>query len=54
MEDVVSGETSIEREIINIGRPDVIAPPTPITEIGPAAVIDSFGEIVGAGRKAFP
>lgn len=47
MEDVVSGETSIEREIINIGRPDVIAPPTPVTEIGPAAVIDIFGEIVG-------
>ncbi len=47
MEDVVSGETSIESVIINIGRPDVIAPPTPVTEIGPAAGIDIFGEIVG-------
>ena len=47
MVDVVSGETPIESVIINIGRPDVIGAPTPVTEIGPASGIDILGEIVG-------
>ncbi len=47
MKDVVSRKTSIDSDIINIGRPDVIGAPTPVSEIGPAAVIDILGEIVG-------